>query len=51
VALTGYGQDDDRQRSNEAGFDAHFVKPMDLNSLREVLARLESTRRNDAKEP
>jgi CheY-like chemotaxis protein len=50
VALTGYGQDDDRQRSNEAGFDAHFVKPMDLNSLREVLARLESTRRNDARE-
>ena len=46
VALTGYGQGDDRQRANEAGFDAHFVKPMDLNSLREVLTRLKSTKRD-----
>jgi signal transduction histidine kinase/ActR/RegA family two-component response regulator len=46
VALTGYGQDDDRQRANEAGFDAHFVKPMDLNSLREVMTRLKSTKRD-----
>jgi CheY-like chemotaxis protein len=46
VALTGYGQDDDRQRANEAGFDAHFVKPMDLNSLREALTRLKSTKRD-----
>lgn len=27
VALTGYGQDADRRRSAEAGFDAHLVKP------------------------
>jgi signal transduction histidine kinase/CheY-like chemotaxis protein len=39
VALTGYGQDDDRRRSHEAGFDAHLVKPVDLDALRFILAR------------
>src|SRR5690606_15135227 len=29
IALTGWGQDGDRQRSREAGFDAHLVKPVD----------------------
>ena len=29
VALTGYGQDDDRRRAKEAGFDLHLVKPVD----------------------
>jgi signal transduction histidine kinase/CheY-like chemotaxis protein len=38
VALTGYGQDQDRQRSAEAGFDAHLVKPVGVEELREVLA-------------
>jgi CheY-like chemotaxis protein len=38
VALTGYGQEDDRRRSQEAGFNAHLVKPADLDSLRSVLA-------------
>jgi two-component system CheB/CheR fusion protein len=38
IALTGYGQDDDRRRSQEAGFNAHLVKPVDLSILREVLA-------------
>jgi CheY-like chemotaxis protein len=33
VALTGYGQDADRQRSREAGFDHHLVKPVDLEEL------------------
>jgi CheY-like chemotaxis protein len=41
VAMTGYGQDDDRRRSREAGFDAHLVKPIDLDSLRAVLAHPE----------
>jgi CheY-like chemotaxis protein len=27
-AMTGYGQEEDRQRSREAGFDAHLVKPI-----------------------
>jgi DNA-binding response OmpR family regulator len=44
VALTGWGQEEDRRKSREAGFDEHFVKPLDhselLNRLRAVsLAR------------
>ena len=39
IAITGYGQDEDRQRALEAGFDAHLVKPADLAMLREILAR------------
>jgi PAS domain S-box-containing protein len=38
VALTGYGQDADRQRSKEAGFDVHLVKPIRLDTLLNVLA-------------
>ncbi len=38
VALTGYGQEEDRRRSQEAGFDLHFVKPVDPNALRDLLA-------------
>jgi DNA-binding response OmpR family regulator len=33
VALTGYGQESDRERSKEAGFDEHLVKPVDLETL------------------
>jgi len=39
VALTGYGGEDDRRRSREAGFDAHLVKPADVRALRGLLAR------------
>jgi PAS domain S-box-containing protein len=39
VALTGYGQDEDRRRSQEAGFDTHLVKPVDLDTLEGLLAR------------
>jgi CheY-like chemotaxis protein len=38
VALTGYGNDGDRKASAEAGFDRHFVKPVDIRSLEELLA-------------
>lgn len=38
VALTGWGQEDDRRRSQEAGFDAHLVKPADPRALQHVLA-------------
>jgi CheY-like chemotaxis protein len=38
VALTGYGNDGDRRASAEAGFDRHFVKPVDLRDLEELLA-------------
>ncbi len=40
IALTGYGQPDDRQRSREAGFDEHLVKPVMLEVLEASLARL-----------
>ncbi|HMF36320.1 MAG TPA: hypothetical protein VKF17_06755, partial [Isosphaeraceae bacterium] len=33
IAVTGYGQEDDRCRSREAGFDHHLVKPIDRNVL------------------
>jgi CheY-like chemotaxis protein len=38
VALTGWGQDQDRQNTREAGFDAHLVKPVDVAVLGKVLA-------------
>ena len=38
VALTGYGQAQDRALSKAAGFDHHFVKPVDLDVLTRVLA-------------
>jgi CheY-like chemotaxis protein len=40
VALTGWGQDNDRRRSSEAGFDAHWVKPLELNRLWNLLDSL-----------
>ncbi len=39
IALTGYGQDDDRRRAREAGFDHHLVKPVDLGELKSLLSR------------
>jgi two-component system CheB/CheR fusion protein len=38
VALTGWGQEEDRRRSQEAGFDAHLVKPLDEAALAQLLA-------------
>jgi len=38
LALTGWGQAADRERTREAGFDAHFVKPVNLAVLEQVLA-------------
>ena len=40
IALTGYGQDDDRANTSAAGFDHHFVKPVDTAELVSVLARV-----------
>jgi CheY-like chemotaxis protein len=40
VALTGYGQPEDRDRSQAAGFDEHLVKPVDPGQLAETLGRL-----------
>jgi CheY-like chemotaxis protein len=38
VALTGWGQDEDRRRSTAAGFDAHLVKPVDHEELLKMVA-------------
>jgi CheY-like chemotaxis protein len=39
AALTGWGHDDDKQRTREAGFDYHFVKPVESATLQRLLAR------------
>ena len=44
IALTGWGQDEDRRKSQEAGFDAHIVKPVDHAYLIQLLASLASMR-------
>ena len=38
IAMTWYGQERDRQRSSEAGFDGHTVKPVELSELSRILA-------------
>jgi PAS domain S-box-containing protein len=40
IALTGWGQADDRRRTREAGFDHHLVKPADVTALRALLVSL-----------
>lgn len=37
IALTGYGDEADRRRASEAGFDQHLVKPVDLDDLEKAL--------------
>jgi signal transduction histidine kinase/CheY-like chemotaxis protein len=44
VALTGYGQNQDREEAQQAGFDHYLVKPADLNEVNEVLAMAEARR-------
>ncbi|RZL40452.1 MAG: response regulator [Rubrivivax sp.] len=39
VAVTGWGQEDDRRRAREAGFDHHLVKPADLDAIQTLLAQ------------
>ncbi|MEX1231695.1 MAG: response regulator, partial [Planctomycetaceae bacterium] len=38
VAITGYGQEDDRNRSKDAGFSSHLVKPVELTAIQQLLA-------------
>jgi CheY-like chemotaxis protein/two-component sensor histidine kinase len=45
IALTGWGQDDDRQKTREAGFDGHLVKPVAYDSLLRLLDSLGVTGR------
>jgi CheY-like chemotaxis protein len=39
VALTGYGEQQDRQRTHDVGFDHHLVKPIDPDTLQKLLVR------------
>ena len=39
VALTGYGSEGDREKSKEAAFDDHFVKPIEFDALLHMLER------------
>jgi PAS domain S-box-containing protein len=43
IAVTGWGQEDDRRRTEEAGFNSHLVKPVDSRDLMKVLAGLKPT--------
>jgi CheY-like chemotaxis protein len=47
VALTGWGQEEDRRRSREAGFDHHLVKPVDPDALEQLLQQHTAGRRSD----
>jgi len=44
VALTGWGQDEDRKRVREAGFDHHLVKPADLGTLQSLITSIQAER-------
>jgi CheY-like chemotaxis protein len=40
VAQTGWGQEEDRRRTHEAGFDRHLVKPVEISAVQEILASI-----------
>ena len=40
IAVTGWGQDEDRRRSRDAGFDHHLVKPVNPKELTQLLSQL-----------
>jgi len=50
VALTGWGSEDDKRKSKDAGFDVHLTKPVDLAAVADVLARVASLGRRDARD-
>lgn len=47
IAVTGWGQEEDRRRSRGAGFDHHIVKPVDSHELMKLLAGLQQVKGND----
>ncbi|MEA2659187.1 MAG: hypothetical protein QOF64_1783, partial [Candidatus Binatota bacterium] len=44
IALTGWGQKQDRQRTQEAGFDAHLTKPVNYDAIMEILVKLSTSK-------
>jgi len=48
VALTGYGQQEDKAQAIAAGFDYHLVKPVETDALGDLVARVGSSRRETA---
>jgi CheY-like chemotaxis protein len=48
VAMTGFGNEDDKKRTREAGFDAHLTKPVELDAL---MALLNSVRGREGRKP
>jgi CheY-like chemotaxis protein len=48
IAMTGWGQDDDRRRTRAEGFDHHLIKPPDIVALQAVLASIDGGRRGAA---
>ena len=51
IAMTGWGQPDDRRRARHAGFDFHFVKPIDLSALEKTLRSIHLRRSRDETGP
>ena len=43
IALSGWGQEEDRRRSKQAGFDYHLIKPADVNALQNLLGVMEKS--------
>jgi CheY-like chemotaxis protein len=48
IAMTGYGQEADRQLARDAGFDSHLTKPVDFLKVQELITKLMSTEDNPA---
>jgi CheY-like chemotaxis protein len=44
VAVTGWGAESDRDRSREAGFDHHLLKPASMQQVQEIVAKVERAR-------
>jgi CheY-like chemotaxis protein len=42
IALTGWGTDESKRQSKEAGFDLHLTKPVEVRAIERILARVES---------
>ena len=48
IAVTGWGHDEDRRRSKDAGFDMHLVKPLDPLVVERLMRKLEPGREPDS---